>query len=122
VNTRHFFLFIVGILLGSMAMADSGSGNLSHPANTIAYDTGAVVKSLVIAGEDAPTLSCNEPQGLHIKIRTRFRNTSFYKIRAVPAYEQANTIFPSSITPLYTGRAAFILPFYYVFLFRLTPF
>lgn len=103
-------------------MADTGPGNLPHPPDAIVYDTGAVIKSLVIAGEDAPAFSCNEPQGLHIKIRTRFRNTSFYKIRAVPDNEPVNTTFPSSLTPLYTQKAAFFLPFYYVFLFRLTPF
>lgn len=110
------------ILFGYMAMARPVAGTIPQAADRIDCHTATVIENDAVACEDECTYSGNQPRKKQVKIRPKFLSVSFFKVRNFYTEDLINSAFAPVVTRLYGGSAAHLLPFYYVFLFRLTPF
>jgi hypothetical protein len=105
-----------------MAMAHTDAGKQPHASGIIACETNTKFKKAVINDANPTVYSCNLPRRKLPKIRVKFRSVSSFKTPALHATGLDNAVVEPESTRLLNGRTANILPFYYVFLFRLTPF
>lgn len=116
---------IAFILLGFAAVGNPGKQDLSplHAGMYLVYDTGAVVDDIAVEHNDQPVFRCNLPVNRPTKFRSRFRAVSFIQLSP----SETNQPVASSCS-IQTGKGttgintAHLPPFYYIFLFRLTPF
>jgi hypothetical protein len=125
VNNKYLVQLIAFILLGFVAVADPGKKELSHlhPGKYLVDDTGATVNDHAVAHNNRPVFRCNLPAKRASTIRSRFRAVSLIQLSAADATQLVGSIISSYITNLASGiNTAHLPPFYYIFLFRLTPF
>jgi hypothetical protein len=120
VNNKYLVLFIVYILFGFIAMAEPGGQKQPFTGECIAYAAGVKAKETTI-DQKVVTL-CNLPKKKQSKIRVRFRAASYFRINPVETTTPVDTSFPLHIPILHNSPTGHIPPFYYIFLFRLTPF
>jgi hypothetical protein len=125
VNNKYLVQLIAFILLGFAAVANSGKQELplTHARMYLVADTGATMIGHAVANNDQPVFHCNWPAKRSSTIRSRFRAVSLIQLSAVDATQLVGSICSSYITNLASGiNTAHLPPFYYIFLFRLTPF
>jgi hypothetical protein len=125
VNNKYLASFIVFILLGFIAMGNPGKHMQAHlhPGEYMVYDTGATVEKHAVTHTDRPVFRCNLPAKRQSKIKSRFRAVSFIQLSPIDTYQLVGT---TCFTRLVKGASGIntihLPPFYYIFLFRLTPF
>ena len=119
-NNKYLVQFIVYILFGFIAMAEPCEYKQPHTGEYIAYATGVEAKETAI-DQKVVTL-CNLPEKKQSKRRVRFRAASYFRINPDETTTQVDTSFPLHIPILQSSLTGHIPPFYYIFLFRLTPF
>lgn len=122
VNSKYLFQFIVYLLLGVMAMADPGEPAHAHTGDFIANDIGASAKIDINDNCDPIVYAHTLMHRKRSVLKVRFRAESSFRKGHTDAGRLVNAAFPVTITTLQTRKTTHITPFYYVFLFRLTPF
>jgi hypothetical protein len=105
-----------------MAMAEPGKHEQPHTGDYIAYAARTEAKKFAINDACKAGNVCSLPTKKQSKIRTRFRAVSYFRISPVETTAPVRASFPVSVPILQYSRTGHIPPFYYVFLFRLTPF
>jgi hypothetical protein len=125
VNNKHLVSFIVFILLGFIATGNSGKQVPSHlhPGEYLVYDTGVTVEDHAVAHNDRPVFRCNLPAKRQLSIKSRFRAVSFIQLSPTDTNQLVGaTCFIPSVKETSGINTVHLPPFYYIFLFRLTPF
>jgi hypothetical protein len=104
-----------------MAMADPGlrmhwhTGDIQSYANTSVNDN-------FVADQDEQVHYTYNTRKKQSFLRLRFRAETSFRNSHNDIGKLVSTIDPASIPVLYTRKCAHLPPFYYLFLFRLTPF
>jgi hypothetical protein len=125
VNNKYLIQFIAYILLGFTAMANTGGQAQPHlQADAYRlYDTAATVDLHAIDHHVHAVFHCNLPAKKQAKIKSRFRAVSFYQISPIDITRLDASIYPATQSKLGSRiNTTHLPPFYYLFLFRLTPF
>jgi hypothetical protein len=125
VNNKYLVSFIVFILLGFMANGNPGRQVYAHlhPGEYMVYDTGTTVEDHAVANTDRPVFRCNLPAKRQSKIKSRFRAVSFIQLSPIDTNQLVRSAcFIQSVKGTSGINTAHLPPFYYIFLFRLTPF
>jgi hypothetical protein len=118
---KYILQFIVYLLFGLMAMADPGlrmnwhAGDLRSYANTSASGN-------FVADQDEQVNSDYNTRKKQSFLRLRFRAETSFRNSHSDIGKLVSTIDPATVPVLYTRKCAHLPPFYYLFLFRLTPF
>jgi hypothetical protein len=78
----------------------------------------------VAPGQDEPvSFATQPPKHKQLKVRTRFRAAASYTVSSTPATDSGRSFDHATLAePLQGSNKHRILPFYYIFLFRFTPF
>ncbi|WP_205508889.1 hypothetical protein [Longitalea arenae] len=121
-NNKYLFQCIVYILLGTIAVAGTGRQKQSQPCDPVANAISVSVEAQAIGQQDQADYISNHPAKKQSKIRTRFRAASYLRISPVETTAPVEVYCPLKETTLSNRRTAHLPPFYYLFLFRLTPF
>jgi hypothetical protein len=125
VNNKYLVSFIVFILLGFIATGNPGKHMQPHlhPGGYMVYDIGATVQDHAVAHNDRPVFRCNLPAKRQSKIKSRFRAVSFIQLSPIHTNQLVGaTCFIPSFKGASGINTVHLPPFYYIFLFRLTPF
>jgi hypothetical protein len=122
VNNKYLVQFIVYMLFGFIAMAEPGRQKQQHTGDSTAYATGVNVKEIAIDQEGKVVTLCNLPKKKQSKIRVRFRAASYFRINPDESTTPVKVSSPLHVPIGQNNRTGHIPPFYYIFLFRLTPF
>jgi len=104
-----------------MAMADPDLPVRAHTGDYIANDIEAAV-NYHHDKDDLVVFTCNHFNKRHTLLKIRFRHESSFRKDHPDTGKGLNTNFRSTIKAPPTRKSTHIIPFYYVFLFRLTPF
>lgn len=73
--------------------------------------------------DDNDTFASRTPVQRHARLKTRFRAVSLYAVAVGQGSNNARSFDRHELTvPLVGSNTAHLLPFYYIFLFRFTPF
>lgn len=102
-------------------MADPGLRMHWHADDLRAYATNTSGDNL-IAGQDEQVTYSYNTRNKQSFLRLRFRAETSFRNSHNDIGKLVNTIDPSTVPVLYPRKSAHLPPFYYVFLFRLTPF
>jgi hypothetical protein len=105
-----------------MAMADPGSAKYVHTGDRLPNDIGATVQSYLAVDDDPVVCGYAHLNKKQTLCKIRFRAESSFRKSHHNTGRLVNAAFPCTVTALPTGKSTHITPFYYVFLFRLTPF
>jgi hypothetical protein len=119
VNRKYLLQFIVYLLLGVVAMADPGMH--WHAGDLRLYKTGINSDNFTPDHEDEVNYSFNTRKKQSF-LRLRFRCETSFRNSYTDTGKLVNTFVSPTVSVLYTRRTPHLPPFYYVFLFRLTPF
>jgi len=103
-------------------MAGTGRQQQSHQCDPVADAISASVEAHAIDQHDHVDYISNHPAKKQPKIRTRFRAASYLRISPIETTAPAEVYCPLKELSLQNRRTAHLPPFYYLFLFRLTPF
>jgi len=122
VKGKFLFQLIVYLLPGIMAMAGSGMPVHVHTGDYFANDIGATVNYHYADQDEQVVFTCDHFSKRHTLIKIRFRPGSYFRKAHPDTGRSLNASFPSTVKATPTRKLAHIIPFYYVFLFRLTPF
>ncbi|WP_207514595.1 hypothetical protein [Longitalea luteola] len=120
-NNKYIFQFIVYLLLGTIAMAGTGRHERSLKSD-LANAISMPVQLQAVDHEDQAVFISHHPAKKQTKFRTRFRAASYLRISHVQTTTPVETYCPLSESALQNATTAHLPPFYYLFLFRLTPF
>jgi hypothetical protein len=104
-----------------MAMAGPGLRMHWHEGDLRSYATNTNADSFVADQDEQVNYSFNTRKKQSF-LRLRFRAETSFRNSHSDIGKLVNTIDPSTVPVLYTRRSGHLPPFYYVFLFRLTPF
>jgi hypothetical protein len=121
VNRKYLLQFIVYLLIGAVAMAGSGVRMQWHTGDPGAYATDINSDSFTADHEDEVNYSYNTRKKQSF-LRIRFRCETSFRNSHTNTGKLVNTTVPSTVPVLFTRKTPHLPPFYYVFLFRLTPF
>ena len=123
-NSKYLVQFIFYLLFGFMAMAEPGENKRSsHAGDFVAYDVGTPDESVDIVHKQSPVVApYNLPGKKQLLLRARFRAASYFKINLTETAGPVAASFPLTGTALHKSKTPHLPPFYYIFLFRLTPF
>lgn len=110
------------MLFAFIAMAEPGKHKPPLTGDYIGYDTGVEAKEIAIDQKGKAVNVCNLPKKKQSKIRVRFRAASYFRINPDESTTPVESSFPLHAPILQNSRTGHIPPFYYIFLFRLTPF
>ncbi|MBO9200544.1 MULTISPECIES: hypothetical protein [Niastella] len=124
-NYKYWVSFIAFILLGFLSMGNPGKQVHLHllSGDYIIYDTGAIADDLTAEPTEQAVIRCNLPAKRQSKIKSRFRAVSFIQLSPNETNQLVSSICSyRSIKMTYGINTAHLRPFYYIFLFRLTPF
>jgi len=121
VNRKYVVQFIVYLLFGVMAMADPGSRMHWHTGDLRLSATSPTADSFSADQDEQVHYSYNTRKKQSF-LRLRFRCETSIRSSHTDLGKLVNTTVPSTVPGLYTGKTAHLPPFYYLFLFRLTPF
>jgi hypothetical protein len=121
VNSNKLIWLIIGILIGSLATAAEKVPASAHADSFLAAVHVAPDHANKYIEVNA-TFKSKIPEKQARKIRPRFRGVSFFTLQQINSSTQSSFTFYDQTVPLPTGNQAPALPFYYIFLFRLTPF
>jgi hypothetical protein len=102
-------------------MADPGMRMHWHTGDTGSYATGVNSDTFTADHEDEINYSFNSRKKQSF-LRLRFRCETFFRNSHTDTGKLVNTTVPLIVSVLYTRKTPHLPPFYYVFLFRLTPF
>lgn len=119
---NKFFLLFFGILLGSLAKGqDDAICSMQPDKNRMAAHPVLTLDSQ-IDPEDYCYFTSQPPERKSRKVRTRLRGITAFEIQPGNSPQQAAEVSHSMPVHMYVRNNALVCPFYYVFLFRLTPF
>jgi hypothetical protein len=121
VNSKYLLQLIVCILLGSLVKAE---GKI-HPFAQIggmAYDISPKDRTLLSNHDSFSLYKNNISHQKIIKVRIRLHAAPSISVRPAVSGNSVALISSSEIRLKVPRTARCILPFYYLFLFRLTPF
>jgi hypothetical protein len=121
VNTKNLFQFIVYLLLGFFAIADPGMPRHVHDRAIIANDISCTVQSYTGCNTD-PLVDAYADMHKKRSFIVRFRAEPSFRTDHPDTGRLVHAAVTSIITTAQAGKTTHIIPFYYVFLFRLTPF
>jgi hypothetical protein len=125
VNNKYLIQFIAYVLFGLVAVANPHKRAHSHGHGKTyqLYDTAATVQTHAIKHQAQAVFHCNLPSKRQAKIKSRFRAVSFYQFSPVVLTRLDESLYPFTINKLGSRiNTTHLPPFYYLFLFRLTPF
>lgn len=121
VNSRFFIQVVVCVLFSYYAQASSSRGDVK--LSVYGFQTKApCLAPGVLEDEDDISLFMAIPRSQSVKYRTKFRASSFLSFSTGRPEETCETLPVAISVPLYSKHKKLLLPFYYAFLFRLTPF
>ncbi|HEY8894598.1 MAG TPA: hypothetical protein VIM79_07270 [Niastella sp.] len=120
-NSKYLLQFIVYLLFGVMAMADPGMRTHWHAGDLRSYATSSAGDNFVADHDEEvnTTYSARKRQSF---LRIRFRCETSFRSSHTNLGKLVNTAVHLPVSVLYTRKIPHLPPFYYVFLFRLTPF
>lgn len=124
-NNKYLVSFIAFLLLGFISMGNSGKHLHAHlhPGAYLVYDTGVTVADDTIEHTDWPVFRCNLPAKKPSTLKSRFRAVSFIQLSPSESNPLvASTCSMRTVKGTNGINTAHLPPFYYIFLFRLTPF
>lgn len=124
-NNKYLVQLIAFLLLGFVAVGNPGKQERPplHPGMYLVYDTGAAVSDHTVTHNDWPVFRCNLPAKKRSAIKSRFRAVSFIQLSPSETNPPAASTCSIEIVKGANGlNTAHLPPFYYIFLFRLTPF
>jgi hypothetical protein len=121
VTRKYLLQFIVYLLFGVMAMADPGLRTHWQTGDLSSYATSSTGDNFVADQDEQVNYSFNTRKKQSF-LRLRFRAETTFRNSHNNLGKLVNTIDPATVPVLYTRRTAHLPPFYYLFLFRLTPF
>jgi hypothetical protein len=104
-----------------MAMADPGLRMHWQAGDLRSYATSTNNDNFVADQDEQVNCTYNTRKKQSF-LRIRFRNESSFRSCHSNLGKPVNTIDPATAPVLYTRKTAHLPPFYYLFLFRLTPF
>lgn len=107
-----------------MTKAEDRLHDPQHPPydNVAYYNIPVQVDGFSIHDEQA-SFSNRLPRHKQLKYRTRFRAVSFFNVSYTPPAEEPRSfVHHPWAVPLPDSNKERLLPFYYIFLFRFTPF
>lgn len=123
-NIRFVIQVVVYVLLGVITRAE---GPRYEPQRMACDHTCCAnferIQAATANQDDPETFSSRPPAQRQLKHRVRLRGISPYLVSVqAPAGEARSYDHSELAEPLPVGNAQRILPFYYIFLFRFTPF
>ena len=118
---KYLLQFIVYLLFGLMAMADPGLRMHWHEGDLRSYTGNATSDSFVADQDEQVNLSFNTRKKQSF-LRIRFRAETSFRNSHNDIGKLVNTNDPATVPVLNNRKTAHLPPFYYLFLFRLTPF
>lgn len=121
VNRKYLLQFIVYLLLGVVAMADPGMRMQWHAGDLRSYATGINSDNFTTDHDDDVNYSFNTRKKQSF-LRLRFRCETSFRNSHTNTGKLVNTLVSPTVSVLYTRKTPHLPPFYYLFLFRLTPF
>ena len=121
-KSKFLFQLIVYLLPGIMAMAGPEMPIRMHTGDYVANDLEASVNYHHVDKDDQVVFTANHFNKRHTLLKIRFRHESSFRKDHPDTGKLLNTSFRSTIKAPPTRKSPHIIPFYYVFLFRLTPF
>jgi hypothetical protein len=104
-----------------MAMADPGMRMHWHAGDLRSYATNTSGDNFVADQDEEINTSYNTRKRQSF-LRIRFRCETSFRSSHTDIGKLVNTVVHSPVSVLYTRKIPHLPPFYYVFLFRLTPF
>jgi hypothetical protein len=119
---NKFFLLFFLILLGFLAKGQDDALCLSQPDKNLTAAQALVAQHPHLNLDDYNISISKTPEPKARKIRTRLRGITAFEIQPASSPEQSAVASHSLPVHLYVRNNALVCPFYYVFLFRLTPF
>jgi hypothetical protein len=125
VNNKYLIQLIAYVLLGLVAVAHPHKRAQPHvhgKAHQLC-DTAAKVQTHTAKHHVQAVFHCNLPSKRQAKIKSRFRAVSFYQICPNDITRLEESLYPVTVNKLGSRiNTTHLPPFYYLFLFRLTPF
>lgn len=118
---KYFLQFIVYLLFGLMAMADQGLRTQWHAGYNAVFANTPGGHDFV-SDEDEQVNCTYNTRKKQSFLRLRFRGETSFRNSYNDIGKLVNTIDPAKIPVSYSRKCAHLPPFYYLFLFRLTPF
>jgi hypothetical protein len=119
---NKFFLLFFSILLGFLVNGQENAiCSLQPDHNPVAAHPVLTLDSQ-LDPEDYCYVSSRPPERKTRKVRTRLRGITAFEIQPGNSPQQAAEMPQSVPLHMYVSNNALVCPFYYVFLFRLTPF
>jgi hypothetical protein len=119
---NKFFISFICILFGFLAKGQDGAICISQPDKNLAAVQALVAKHSHLNLEDFGTFKCKTPEPKARKIRARLRGITAFELQPVSNPEQSSVALHNIPVHINVKNNALIFPFYYIFLFRLTPF
>ncbi|WP_133054780.1 hypothetical protein [Niastella populi] len=118
---KYFLQFIVYLLFGLLAMADPGLRTQWHAGyNTLFANTPGGHN--FVSGDDEQVNCTYDTRKKQSFLRLRFRAETLFRNSYNDIGKPVSTIDPAKLPVSYARKCAHLPPFYYLFLFRLTPF